>query len=148
MPKTMTIQETFNKAYLFILKQGRQSIEDGGTGMCQYRGQNNAMCAAGCLIDDAHYREYFEGHALDQDGDPQAYAGICKALALSGVPEQAFPMVRDLQIVHDGLAELGTGKMYTPTKRYEIENDFVTHWKAGCAFIAAKYGLIIPEVPA
>lgn len=141
--KTMTRQETFNKAYRFILKQGKQSkIEDE----CQYRGPDGLMCAAGCLIEDAHYQKYFEGNALDQDSDPQAWEGIGLALALSGVDKEDLHMVRDLQIVHDGLADLGTGFTYSPEKRYEIENDFVTHWKAGCAQVAAKYGVQMPEL--
>lgn len=143
MTETMTRQETFNKAYLFILKQGKQSkIEDE----CQYRGPDGLMCAAGCLIDDAHYQKYFEGNALDQDSDPQAWEGIGRALALSGVDNADLPMVRDLQIVHDGLADLGTGRMYTADDRDKIENDFATHWKTGCAQIADKYGLTIPDV--
>lgn len=151
MPKTMTRQETFNKAYLFILKQGKQGkqgkqskIEDE----YQYRGPDGLMCAAGCLIDDAHYQKYFEGNALDQDSDPQAWEGIGLALVLSGVDNEDLHMVRDLQIVHDGLEDIRTGRVYLADDREEIANDFATHWKAGCAFIAAKYGLTIPEVPA
>lgn len=145
MPETMTRQETFNKAYLFILKQGKQSTD--GMGMCQYRGPDNAMCAAGCLIDDQHYSGSFESHALDDEGNGEQQA-IARALVLSGVDKEDVDMVCDLQTVHDGVSNVKTGRPYTPAERDKIENDFVTHWKAGCAVIADKYGLTLPRVPA
>lgn len=148
--KMMTRQETFNKAYLFILKQGKQSKQSmEGLSMCQYRGPNNAMCAAGCLIDDQHYSEDFESCALgDEVESTSEQRQIAQALALSGVAKEDLHMVREMQIVHDGLEDIRTGRAYRADDREKIKNDFVTHWKAGCAVIAAKYGLTIPEVPA
>lgn len=42
-------------------QRGQARGADGG---CAYRGENNSMCAVGCLIPDEHYRSNIEGCAF------------------------------------------------------------------------------------
>lgn len=97
----MTNQEIFDKVVTHLLTQNKRSTAFSGS--CQYRGQNGAMCAVGCLITDEVYDSKFEGWNI-RDAD------IKNALELSGVPvEQShqygygslFLLLEGLQNIHD-----------------------------------------------
>lgn len=69
----MTAQEVFTKVVEHLRKQGCKSREDVSqdpsyNGECQYlclyRGPNNTMCAAGCLIEDDEYQSWMERNGI------------------------------------------------------------------------------------
>lgn len=56
-----TAQEVFDQVATHLLTQNQKSLTTKG---CAYRGENNLMCAAGCLISDEEYN-----HEMDNPGD-------------------------------------------------------------------------------
>lgn len=94
---------SMNKFTLFVkvanhlIKQGQRSrivTENDNGQQCLYRGPNNMMCAAGCLIEDQYYDKNYEGVSV---GDSRVQI----ALIMSGVDGLHLPMVRELQVIHD-----------------------------------------------
>ena len=58
----MNQQEIFDKVATHLIAQGKQSLSWIDTHLsCAYRGDEGAMCAAGCLIPDGEYDPVFEG---------------------------------------------------------------------------------------
>lgn len=57
----MNTEEILSKAIAGVINQGCKSATlGGGEDICKYRGDNNAKCAVGHLIDDEHYSECLE----------------------------------------------------------------------------------------
>lgn len=51
--KDATAQQVFDQIATHLLKQGVKATNEDGR--CRYRGKNDTMCAAGCLIADSEY---------------------------------------------------------------------------------------------
>lgn len=83
-----TAQQVFDQVAKHLLTQGRKSI-DREWGMCMYRGDSGAVCAAGCLILDAEYKKEMEEKSWF-------------TLATIGwVPPAHSSLIDSLQSVHD-----------------------------------------------
>jgi|TARA_R110002153_G_scaffold52173_1_gene146318 hypothetical protein len=92
----MNLQQIFDKTANHLLKQGMQSVlEDNDT--CAYRGQDGAMCAVGCLINDDVYSWNLEGTAIDDCPRVQ------KALRNSGIEFDTDGQVMRLLIMLQGI---------------------------------------------
>jgi hypothetical protein len=120
----MNEQEAFDRSVGGVLKQGGPSAVykiDGGTrAVCLYRGPNGRRCAAGHLIDDADYREEFEGSAYFQLVTAGLLAPIVGGSAL----------VHLLQLSHDNAA---TGT--------DCDSDFIREFEANAKKVASDFGL-------
>lgn len=84
-----TAQEVFDQVTTHLLQQNSRSIGEKAT--CMYRGDENKVCAAGCLIADDEYIEGFEyqrWQELYNDG---------------WVPENHMELINELQLVHDSI---------------------------------------------
>ena len=97
----LTRLQLLDKEVQDVLTEGGPSARndpyDNVADACLYRGPNGRKCAAGWLIDDAHYDESLEGMTADR-------SDVVDALVASGVARQDIGFVRDLQRVHDGSA--------------------------------------------
>ena len=100
----MNLQQIFDKTANHLLKQGVQSVlEDNDT--CAYRGQDGAMCAVGCLINDDAYSWKLEGTGILEGTRVQT------ALRNSGIEfdtdGQVMRLLAMLQGIHDTKEESG-----------------------------------------
>lgn len=89
--KTWTEQQVFDKIVEHLRKQGAKSLmgSDDTALKCAYRGNDNRMCAAGCLIPDDEY-------------SPEIESWVWANLAKNGiVPNNHAHLIWDLQNVHD-----------------------------------------------
>lgn len=108
----MTKQEVFDKVLAHLRAQGRKALDDRR--QCMYRAPDGAKCAAGCLISDEQYGPRLEGKSANM-------SKVHAALSASGVPEDAMPVVQELQGIHDS---------HSPDQ-----------WEAEFARLAKEYGL-------
>ena len=117
----LTKQETFTKVATHLLKQNAKSFiqenaKDGDA--CAYRGVNNTMCAAGCLITDKIYSPKMETKTV-------LHNTVSSRLKKSGIDmEKHSQLVMDFQYLHD--------------------MEPVTKWYNGLIIIAQQYGLEMP----
>lgn len=92
----MNQQEIFDKVATHLIAQGRQSLvddDDINEQFCAYRDPYGAMCAAGCLIPDAEYRDEFE---------TQPWAHIWPDIpTFANAPQSVNTLIAQLQLVHD-----------------------------------------------
>jgi hypothetical protein len=79
-------QEVFDQVAVHLLKQGKVSQNSEG---CAYRSSSGLKCAAGCLIADDEYKEWFE---------QRGWRDLVKD---EFVPEAHGMLIQDLQGVHD-----------------------------------------------
>lgn len=94
----LTNQEIFTKVKTHLLRQKRKS-NSWMSGVCAYRGVNRTKCAVGCLIPDEQYRPDIEGLGIT---DARFTPGLLqKVLNASGIASEDFPLLRELQILHD-----------------------------------------------
>lgn len=105
----MTAKEIFMKVRKHLLKQNKKAMlanpkhdDEGST--CQYR-LGNLRCAIGCLIPDELYSREIEGAGVEVTngvslGDSECL--LVQILIEAGIPANAFPLLADLQYVHDG----------------------------------------------
>ena len=84
-------QEVFDQVVNHLLQQGKKSQNEtsGGDVLCAYRGFNGLKCAAGCLIADDEYKEWFEQR------------GWRDLVRDEFVPETHGMLIQELQGVHD-----------------------------------------------
>lgn len=88
-------QDVFDQVVNHLLTQNTQSKTNDGS--CAYRGEDGAMCAAGCLMSDDEFRQ------LEEIND-----NVNNGLSWPGVIDQGFApathadMIHMLQMVHDG----------------------------------------------
>jgi hypothetical protein len=97
--KKMELDDIFKKSATHLLKQGKTSSISNLDGICAYRGEDGAMCAIGCLIDDSAYDFVIEGKSVDM---PE----VEMALRASGInfddeDNLTFTLLHDLQYLHD-----------------------------------------------
>ena len=92
----MDRQKVFNKVYTHMMTMKEQS-KDSLNG-CAYRGDNNNMCAIGCLIADEFYDLAIEGRSIRS-------LEVQSALNKSGIVidknKDAVIFLRKLQDIHD-----------------------------------------------
>lgn len=85
--KDATAQQVFDQVKEHMLKQNNRSVDINGH--CAYRGLNGLKCAAGCLISDDEYTQYFEGNTWSD-------------LVIIGMVNQSNSgLITALQNVHD-----------------------------------------------
>jgi hypothetical protein len=97
-PKQLT-QQVFDRVAGHLLKQGRRSTRlRGFTYDCAYRGDAGLQCAAGVLIDDAHYTPALEGRSINTDGPAKA---LCASLGVDDLDRDTAELVLHLQSIHD-----------------------------------------------
>ena len=114
----MTPQEMFNKAYLGILDQGKQS-RDGN--FCKYRGPNGLKCAVGHLIDDD----------IALAWDKRTFSSIMEIRETKRFPipehiRENRVFLRQMQVAHDNTHSM---------KDFKVE----------MRKVASQYGLEIPK---
>lgn len=98
----MNKQEIFDKVAAHLLKQKVAAV--GEHGSCRYRGMNGTSCAVGCLIPDEHYKEDMEGYSVNvviEQPAPERATLFSSVLKASGIDEENFKLLLDLQFVHD-----------------------------------------------
>jgi hypothetical protein len=99
----MTNQEIFNKV---LTHMREQKVGSRNGNKCMYRGDNNTACAVGCLIPDHIYSPKMENVGLSsllesgKEPNPRELA-LRNALADSSLPSTTWPLLRELQYVHD-----------------------------------------------
>jgi hypothetical protein len=105
--------DIFNYVIDHLRKQGKRSIfiNYEGEDRCAYRGENGAMCAAGCLITDDEYSPSFENNSINT---------LVKQNLLTPDLKKRFEtnerMISDLQSLHDHRLSYIDGKFSVTTK--------------------------------
>jgi hypothetical protein len=86
-----TAQEVFNQVADHLLTQMKVSKVETKKDIfdCQYRGEDNTSCAAGCLISDKEYGKHFEN---------KSWANLARR---GLVPNAHTVLIGELQNVHD-----------------------------------------------
>jgi hypothetical protein len=115
----MTNQEIFDKVHTHLLTQRTAAIENGS---CAYRA-GTQTCAVGALIPDALYTTEIEGASvatlisqgasvatLISQGDTCPHHQLATTLKQAGFTPDQYPLLRDLQRVHDRLLPRATDK--------------------------------------
>jgi len=125
----MTTQEIFNKAYIFIMKQGQKSIHYDGR--CKYRGPDGTMCAVGCLIDDDATARAWDRRPSNQIEDIILQKNA-KYLAPEWMEEHA-DLLAEMQKAHDFV-------------RGSYGQAFQKHFHENMTKIAKRYELTVPQV--
>ena len=125
----MKRQDIFNKVYKHLLKQNEKAIDVGGN--CQYRTGEGLQCAVGCLIDEDHYDDVYEGsgvYALSREELGNDAKALRQSLKLSNkgirLGKETIDMLSKLQDIHD---------------RQDPED-----WLSMLAVLATKYNLKVP----
>ena len=98
----MTNQEIFDKVHTHLLTQRTAAIADGA---CAYRAGTQS-CAVGALIPDALYTTEIEGTGIStliDQGDTYPNHQLATTLKQAGFTPDKYPLLRDLQRVHDRL---------------------------------------------
>lgn len=127
----MNRQETFNKMYIGLIKQGGPSV---CATKCMYRSETGRKCAAGHVMDDRVYRPVFEGYDVS---DVTALGrAVIGALLESGVERADIPMVAQVQAAHDAYTRGADADDVTWLKNFQ----------AWCQNNAPYLNVTIPEV--
>jgi hypothetical protein len=94
----MNKQEVFDKVATHLLTQNAKAMlpedEEYPVESCAYRAPDGKMCAVGCLIDEKLYDPSFERNSIDD-------RYLAEAISKSGVPNEAWQLITDLQWLHD-----------------------------------------------
>ena len=131
----MTNQEIFDKVHTHLLTQRTAAIEDGS---CCYRAGTQS-CAVGALIPDALYTTEIEGASvatLIDQGDTYPHTALGYALKQAGFTPDQYPLLRDLQRVHDRLMPRVTDKPHP---------DPMARALCGLRIVAAQHNLACQE---
>lgn len=91
--KDATAQQVFDQVVTHMIKQGERSIANGS--MCLYRGPNGLMCAAGCLISDDEYQDYFDA------GGGEGGGNWSSMVVNQSAPDYHKDLIIKLQRAHD-----------------------------------------------
>jgi hypothetical protein len=86
----MDNQTIFNKAVVFLLGQGRKSIERE---QCLYRGPEGTACGVGLFIKDEFYSPKLEGYGMGSES--------VTAALLQSIGEFDGGFMLEIQTVHD-----------------------------------------------
>jgi hypothetical protein len=105
-----TEQEVFNQVAKHLLDQNEKSMSYS---VCSYRGENNLMCAAGCLIPDDEYTEELEGNGWKDLTRTFLY------------PSEHSELIQELQDVHDSYeVEEWKEKLFGVAEKFGLEFNF------------------------
>lgn len=107
-----TAQEVFDQVRDHLLQQNEKSekfLLDNNSPTCAYRGDDNRMCAAGCLIGDDEYNPSMEGNLYTD---------------LPQTPAEHKELINALQGVHD---EWDVDQWEDELKHTAIRNNLI--WK-------------------
>ena len=118
-----------------MLTQRTAAIEDGS---CAYRAGPKS-CAVGCLIPDNLYTSEIEGTGIStliNQGDTYPHHPLGYALKQAGFTPEQYPLLRDLQRVHDRLLPRATDKPHP---------DPMARALCGLRVVAAQYELACTE---
>ncbi len=115
----MLLEDIFEKSASHLIKQGKTSHSKNLDDTCAYRGDDGAMCAIGCLIDDEAYDFVIEGKSFDM---PE----VEMALRSSGInfddDEFIYALLSDLQNIHDEYKpEVWLHELYRLADRYQFK---------------------------
>lgn len=128
----MTNQEIFNKVHTHLLTQRTAAIEDGA---CAYRAGSKS-CAVGALIPDSLYTPEIEGTSVSvliEYKETYPHHTLGYALKQAGFTPEQYPLLRDLQRVHDRLMPRETD-----------ESPSMARALCGLRVVAAKHDLTCP----
>jgi hypothetical protein len=132
----ITSQQIFDYITHFLYKQGAPSMgsmpgdppELSESG-CAYRGTDNRMCAAGCILPDEIYLPEMEG--LDIETLMSDYKDTEGQEVYWGIISKHLKLIKDLQDIHDGTDTLVAGSKLVV--RYVYRREF--------SKVAARFGL-------
>jgi hypothetical protein len=102
-----TNQELFDKIATHLITQNEKAVDSKGH--CVYLNHAGKKCAVGCLFDETTYSKKFEGITIcyfiefknflpDQQ---RKVIAIQKALEIAGIEINQYPLLSDLQKIHD-----------------------------------------------
>ena len=107
-------------------RQGRPSVDENGA--CQYRGPNGLRCAAGHLIPDDEYEDWYEG------SDAEEVAGVAESFF-----GHDLDLVEALQHAHDSAARTSGDQLA------RVEHG-LEKWRDGVRSIVSELGIEV-ELP-
>lgn len=114
--KEATKQQVFEQVAKHLLTQYQRSINEFG--YCMYRGQNGCKCAAGCLIADDEYMEYFEDKTWNT------------LVVKNDFPSNHKEIIRDLQDIHDCfIVQEWKEELKDLGKKYDLSIDFIEEFE-------------------
>ena len=128
----MTNQEIFNRVHTHLLTQRTAAIEDGS---CAYRADAKS-CAVGALIPDALYTSEIEGTSVSvliKYKETYPHHPLGYTLKQAGFTPEQYPLLRDLQRVHDRLLPRTTD-----------ESPSMARTLCGLRIVAAQFNLTCP----
>ena len=133
------MQELFDKVAKHLLTQREPAIAKDYTA-CRYRAPDGKSCAIGCLIDDKHYKEDYEGVGVgstsycDDDRQELLRDSLEASLGfkLSG---DDFALLGRLQSVHD------LSLTYNAVEGYFLRENFIEQWVSGLRQTARAFKL-------
>ena len=121
----MNQQEIFDKVASHLITQGVQAKylpHSDGYPSCAYRGENDTMCAAGCLIPDEEYNPEFEGMPWEDIG---------RAIpSLASLTDKDHALISSLQYVHDNDSswhniDILKEKLRNEARTYKLSSDIL-----------------------
>lgn len=127
----MTNQEIFDKVNQHLLTQKTAAVANGA---CAYRAGDKA-CAVGALIPDNLYTPAIEGcsvSVLVSDPEVEYNSPLAPVLIAAGFTPDQYPLLRDLQRVHDRLLPRTSDKPHP---------DPMARTLCGLRLVAAQHGL-------
>lgn len=98
--KDATAQQVFDQVVAHMIKQGERSIHLGS--MCLYRSPTGLKCAAGCLIADDEYQDYFD------DGCDKGGGNWSNMVFNQSAPDHHKNLIITLQSAHDHNGKIET----------------------------------------
>lgn len=109
-----TEQEVFNQVASHLLTQNRQSLREGSSSLCMYKGVGGLQCAAGCLIGDGEYKEEMEEQPWET------------LTALGWVPEEHEELIKTFQDLHDNyLPKFWRRELSVVAKHYNLDSSIL-----------------------
>jgi hypothetical protein len=115
----MLIEQIFDTVAKHLLKQNKKSFIADNDGVCAYRGQDNTMCAVGCLIKDEDYDSVIENVTF-----PDLYLNMPHIFEHLQINNPKFHMLVVLQNLHDKF----------PTEYWPARLDIIYHEFVGSKF--------------
>jgi hypothetical protein len=102
----MTKQQIMDKVALHLITQGKPARASYGTGDygCVYRGDDGAMCAVGCLIEDAAYTTGLEMNTVHSSQEVK-YALVVSGVLDDTTDANTIDFLDELQQAHDQNSE-------------------------------------------
>lgn len=130
------LQRFFEQSVTGLLKQGKQSTEDG---RCMYRGKDGYKCAIGHCITDSAYSKVTACDVLEQKRF-QCYNAVSKALQHSGWSDELLTdneeFIETMQKYHDS---------YHPNQWYGMYRSLGIQHKLDIVFMNELIGTTVND---